>query len=340
MKAKHIVSIAIFVIILAVIIGFAQKELIPFNEQDTNQTATFYKLEPNSVDILAVGSSSVMVGFSPLRLYEKTGITSYVRCSSVQAPAITYLNVKESLKAQHPKLVVVSAYTLLLDYDYDEYEAWVRRGMDYKKLSLDKIKIAKAIADRSEWQTTSSYILPILRYHSRWNTVLEEGVDENWGNYDYMHGQYPVYKHKAIEDVSVEKMADTEKRDISEDNRMWYEKMVSLCKENDIKVLFLVTPDMRWTAGKHQAVKNAAKEMDVDFLDYNVNGITAICGLDWSRDFYDDHHVNAAGSVMLTDYLSNYIEDKYKFGPSEISKAEKGQFEKDIKQFKKDLECQ
>ena len=217
--SKQIILSLIFLAILAVCLFYAQQQLIPFNDQDTNQTATFYETEEDSVDVLTVGASSVMVSFSPLRLYENTGITSYVRCSSVQAPPVTYLNVKESLKTQKPKLVVVSAYTLLLEYDYDEYESWLRRGMDYKKLSIDKIKIAKAISDRSEWQTTSSFIFPILRYHARWKNILNgENHKEHLGEYDYMHGQFPVYKHKTIEDVSAEKMAETELAHITDDN--------------------------------------------------------------------------------------------------------------------------
>ncbi|MDD6310919.1 MAG: hypothetical protein PUB09_03155 [Firmicutes bacterium] len=336
--SKQIILSLIFLAILAVCLFYAQQQLIPFNDQDTNQTATFYETEEDSVDVLTVGASSVMVSFSPLRLYENTGITSYVRCSSVQAPPVTYLNVKESLKTQKPKLVVVSAYTLLLEYDYDEYESWLRRGMDYKKLSIDKIKIAKAISDRSEWQTTSSFIFPILRYHARWKNILNgENHKEHLGEYDYMHGQFPVYKHKTIEDVSAEKMAETELAPITDDNMYWYDKMITLCKENDIQVLLLVTPDMRWTTGKHEALQQIADKYDVQFLDFNVDDITAKCGIDWETDFYDNHHVNAPASIKVTDYLSDYIVDTYGFGPSDVSDSVKNQFEEDIVQFKKDL---
>lgn len=341
MKKESIVNIIktiAFLIVLAMIILAIQSRVIPFNEQDTNQTATFYETPEDSVDVLIAGTSSIMVGLSPLKLYEDTGITAHVRGSSVQSPHVTYLNIKEALKYQKPDVVAVSIISLLSDYNVDDKEAWMRRGMDYKKLSLDKVIVAKAIVDDSEWQTLGSYIMPIARYHTRYGAILGRGIPDTLGDYDYMHGQYAVYKQRYITDVSDENMANQTQVKLSDKSLDWYKKLAALCEENNIKLLFVAMPDMRWTTGKHNAILKLSDELGADFLDYNANDLIELCDIDTSRDFYDDHHLNAGGSVKATSYFGQYLKEKYGLEASKVSEEIDKQLNNDIERFKSDLQ--
>lgn len=148
----NVVKIIVFIIIALLIVVYSGKAIIPFNAQDTNQTKTFYKTDKNSVDILMVGTSTLMVALSPLELWKKYGFVSHVRGSSIQAPIITYLNVREAFKYQKPDLVIFSANNMFREYWYDKHEPFLRRGMDFKKLSLPKLSAARDIADKSKKQ--------------------------------------------------------------------------------------------------------------------------------------------------------------------------------------------
>lgn len=105
-----------------------------------------------------------------------------------------------------------------------------------------------------------------------------------------------------------------------------------------MKLLLVTTPDQRWTMGKHNAIAKAAKNLGADYLDYNVNGIIDECGIDWQRDFYDNHHCNAGGSLKLTDYFTDYIIDEYGLSASDASEKVQKQFERDIKHFHRVLD--
>lgn len=336
---KNLIKTLIFILILAVLVFAVQREMIPFQWQDTMQSVTFHeKTEEDSVDVLVCGTSSVMVGISPLIIYEKAQITAHVRGNSRQPPQVMYLDVKDALRSQNPEIVVCSASMLLEDFDVDREEVRVRRGMDYMPLTVDKLRVAKAITDESSWQTLSSYIMPIGRYHSRW-TEIREGLQVGDRNeYDFKHGQYAVYKVKAQKDNSEENMQDRTEVSVTESSMNWYEKTAELCRENGIELLLVTTPDQRWTMGKHEAVAAAAEKLGAGYLDYNVDGITEKCGLDWGRDFYDDHHCNAGGSVKLTNYFTDYLTDNYGLEASDVSEATQKQFEKDIEHFHEVLE--
>lgn len=335
----NIIKIIAFLTILLVLVLGVQREFIPFQFQDTIQARTFANYtEEDSVDVLIVGTSSIMVGISPLRIYQDAQITSHVRGNSRQPPQVLYLDVKDALRTQKPKLVVCSAAMVLSDFNVDEEEVRVRRGMDYLPLTIDKIKVACAVVKESEWQTLSSFIIPLTRYHSRW-TDIKEGLQRgNRDEYDFKHGQYAVYRTEPQVDNTVEKMKDKTPVEVSESSMYWYKKVSELCRENGMEFLLVTTPDQRWTMGKHNSIEQAAKSIGADYLDYNVDGIIEECGLNWQTDFYDDHHANAGGSIKQTDYLVKYMQDKYNLKASEISDSTRKRFEEDVEHFNEVLE--
>lgn len=336
-RVKKIIEIIIFLLVFLLIFGAVQDKFTPYREQDTNQANSFYDdTQANSVDVLAIGASTVLVGVSPLRMYEKSNIIAHVRANSRQSPPVLYLVAKDSLKYQKPKLMIFGARMLFQDVNFDTEEGFTRRGMDSLRLSLDKLKIAKAITDKSSWQTLSSYIFPIERYHSRWDELFHLQPAKA-GKYDYMHGQYPVYKTMPIKDDSAEYMANKEKVDVKESSLKYYKKAVELCRENNIEVLFLTAPDIKWTSGKHEAVKAVCEELGVRYMDFNDANVLEATGLDWDYDYYNDHHVNARGSLKMTDYLCEYIEKEYGIKNSKISAELRMQFDKDLSKFKKML---
>lgn len=64
------VRCTIVIIAFMMILIFLGKLFIPYYIQDTDQNRTFYETEKNTVDVLIAGSSTLLVGFSPLELWE------------------------------------------------------------------------------------------------------------------------------------------------------------------------------------------------------------------------------------------------------------------------------
>ena len=99
-------------------------------------TATFvgfYEMERDTVDVLFLGSSHAAAAFSPQELYDGYGITSYNLGSEQQNLLITYYWLKEALRYQSPKVVVLDCL-MLFSYMPSEVlnttEGFARKAID------------------------------------------------------------------------------------------------------------------------------------------------------------------------------------------------------------------
>ena len=73
----------------------------------TSKFNQFYDMDKDSVDVLFIGSSVVANAFSPQEIYDSYGIRSYNLASQQQSVFFNYYWLKEALKYQSPKVVVM-----------------------------------------------------------------------------------------------------------------------------------------------------------------------------------------------------------------------------------------
>ena len=191
--------------------------------------------------------------------------------------------------------------------------------------------VAYEIAKESDYQSLLSYIFPIIKYHSTWKSF---SLKKTPIEYDYHHGQYAVYKCKKFTTDPRSMYNDISEPTLSETSLYWYEKISELCRENDIKLLFVEMPAEDWSLGKHNVISKLSDSLGADFLDYNYGDVMELCGLSWSGDFYNGYHLNTKGSIKASAYLGNYIKQQYDLNESSISKKQKNQIEKDVQEFK------
>lgn len=321
------------IVIFAMLLVFMGKLFIPYYIQDTDQNSTFYKTEKNTVDVLIVGSSTLLVGLSPLELWEHYGIVAHIRASTVQAPPVTWLNIKEAYRYQKPKVVVMGITSLFLDYDYDANEPYLRRGLDFKKLSADKLKAVYEVVKRSGSQHMLDYIFPILRYHDRWKEFQWTDFYNLQYRHDFMHGQYPVYRVKKIDARDhVDKTVAPEKEDT--DSWLFYRDAIEYCKSQGSEVIVVNMPDERWTYGRYQTAKELTEGCGAAYIDFNLEEPLKEMGIDWEYDFYDPHHLNPVGAQKTTKYLGDYLVENYDIPQNQSGESTAEQLNKDLKKYK------
>lgn len=333
MKLKEAVRVVVFVAICLAIVVVLGRELIPDYSVTMSDDEQFYSAPENSVDVMFFGGSGILRGTSPLTLYRDKKITAQTRGSVLQAPHITYLEVKEALKTQKPKVVFISTLYLFDQYSMDGGEAKLRMALDRKKLSMDKIEAVRETVKYSEKQDLISYMLPLLRYHDRWKEPYWKEEDKS-KVYKYAKGQ--VYMLVKRPQTSLIGNADPEGQipaTVDPHSKRFYQKAIKQCKSKGVKVVLLIMPRDRWDGGKHLAVKQFADENRVDYLDMNQDNHLINSGLDFERDFYDSTHSNAFGSVKITKYLGDYLEEHYGLGPSRVSQSVTDQYERSFRRF-------
>lgn len=163
-----------------------------------------------------------------------------------------------------------------------------------------------------ERQTTLSYVFPLFRYHERWKEVNLADAEPR-----------PLMKHSIkkghvyLRDISPQAYPDgfmepTGETAVFDESALAYtEKSIALCKEKGIEVVLLHLPKMSWTYEKSQAMETFAEEQGVDYVDFDTEEIRTQVGLDPAVDYYDQGHVNLTGSVKVSEWLGNYLDETY-----------------------------
>ena len=332
MAAKPIVFLLLFISL-----GFGFTRLLtPYWGTTTIQSETFYALPGDSIDVMTVGSSSLLVSVSPLVMWESRGITSYSRCTSVQAPLITYFNVAEGLEYQTPEVVIIGTMFLFDEYDVDteENEARLRATLDTRRLSKQKLETMQAIVQKSDYQTFGEYLFPLIRHHAQWASINENTFERE---HHYTRGYLPVYKLEVLEDQRNMTPVDQPKA-VNEDSAYYYRKAIEACLEKGCDVLLLTAPRANWTYDQYLAIQQLADEYGVDYLDFNLDEVWDAAGVDVQTDFYNNTHINTYGAVKTSQYLADYLTEHYQIPDRRTDETVAASYNADYERFRTEME--
>ncbi len=301
-KKKRVVASALIFFLFCLAVLSAENKIFGYKDKEEWSTdrriSQYRELKENTIDVLIVGSSHMMSGIAAPLLWEKSGISAYNYVSRNQTVPFTYLSLKEALKTQKPKLIIFDISILINPSDYyglvyDEYHAHI--NLDTLPLSAEKIKLMSEYLPVKE---QINYYLPFLRFHTRWKEL--SGYD--FGRRNGQDGEYPIYNGFCIVKDVWEKEIVTQELpvNLSERWQAYFQKMMELCKEKGIEVLFLDIPNgqnITWEG------------MPYAYL--NGNQLEEEIGYQEKTDARDETHMNVFGAIKFTNYLNEYLKQNY-----------------------------
>ena len=302
---KVIRGIAFLIIAVMVIIQvFSVLKWKDTNGDYLSSTRQLYATEKDLMDIVFMGSSHCYCGIVPDVLWGDYGYAAFNMTISGQDKASTYYHLKELLKNQSPKIVCVELWGLT--YDKHAVEGNVHRNLMAMNLSKNAIGLIQAYADEEEQM---DYILRWPIVHTRYKELKR---------YDFVPYEYSEYGRGVELSYQIgwsafpsEAVACEEVGELTVTNKEWLENLYRVSEEEDFELVLFFAPTMVDVEQQKQvnAAKKFAEERGIDFFDFNR--LTADVGLDYSRDFIDQTHLNGYGAEKLTRYLGTYIEQKY-----------------------------
>lgn len=289
---KKIIKILCFLLGLVLVLKISSWIIHPkgnvYNSSAVeNKTKSFMLEKENSLDVIFLGDSESYANFSPLHIWKKSGITSYVMGVSAQRLCDTYELLKRSVKNQDIKLVVLETNCLYRDsstYSSDDNDYVMNKASD---------------------------IFPVLKYHSRWKEFVpgksssKHSTEER--NYKGFRLRFDTEPYTAGE-----WMHETDAtEEIAESNISYLEQIKNFCDDKGIELVLISAPSPDcWTYERHNAVQIWADDNGVDFLDLNL--MDEELGIDWMTDTRDGgNHVNYFGAEKVSDYLSIYLKENY-----------------------------
>lgn len=337
-KLKKTLKIILKVaLILFLIVSFNLLMMPKYIEtlQDGRVIPEFYR-EKIDNDVVFVGSSTVYSGVCPPTLYKEYGITSFIRATSSQTSWITYDIIRETLERSKPKLVVIDIGFMKEIDDYAE-EVSNRKAFDYMKWSAAKIEginLSKA-AEENMWD----YVIPVLRYHGRWNQLKFE-------DFKYLYYKPDVTYNGYIMDVNTSASLDNkmevfegEEQLLTPRNEEYLRKSIELCKAHGVEVLLIKVPSYqpKWGDMLEEQYNRIADEYDIEYIDYNKRENEL--NIDYLAESPDaGSHLNAYGAVRFSKVLGKDIKDLFSVPDNRVNETVSHIWNKKLERFENDFE--
>lgn len=304
---KKILCCTGLLLVTVLLLGFLQLLLQPKYMTDMREGALIgeYYRERTPHDLLFVGDCEVYECFTPPTLWEEYGITSYIRGSAQQLPWQSYYLLEEMLEHETPKAVIFNVYAL--KYGEPQNEAYNRMTLDGMRWSSSKLGAIRA--SMTEEESFLSYLLPLLRFHSRWDEVSAE-------DWQYLLGRDRVSHNGYLMQTDVlPKTSDREGVPLADytlpATAMDYlERMRLLCEEKGVQLILIKAPTNNWRYYWYDEwdaqITAYAEAHGLSY--YNFIGLDEEIGLDWSTDTYDGGaHLNVYGAEKLTSYFGEIL---------------------------------
>ena len=276
----------------------------------------FYALEKDSLDVAFVGSSQIFSNINPLLIWKEYGISSYDMTSSAQRAWISKYYIQEILKYQSPKVIVLDMMKFYDATPNDEDRN--RKALDYMRMSKEKMEAIRESIRGCPDETMISYIFPIIRYHKRWADLTSDDFGYFFKTKGfYMHGYDPRY---GVEEQPLDRFLPHENQEerLPERNRKIMENIIAVCKEKNVDLVLIRTPQKDWTWEQHCEIEVLAQTFDLTFIDYNL--LLDEIKLE-SRDYNDINHLNANGADKVSAHIGRYLKENYSFDRHNNSKS-------------------
>ena len=312
MKAgvKNGIKLSVFLLIVAGILLYLNEKFFYYDISiwsSDYRVEKYQELPEDSIDVLFLGSSNVMSAINPLQLWEETGIQSYAYATRKQTFPFSYGYLKDALKTQKPKCVVLDAYSVFV-------EKWTNQltdtdfhfGINMDSLSMaSKTDILLNYVSKTEWL---AYYFPLFKNHNYYKEWYEstDQTGEIFMGYCFADGS-EYFEDPEYTDVSAP---------MDNVDGIYLQKIIELCKEEGID-LFVVKTPVVYSDEDHQklnAVKQMCEAYEVAYYDMCTDAEE--WGYDYTCDMLNFFHSNTTGAVKVTKRLVEILSERYDFSDS------------------------
>ena len=342
-KVLNVVKPIVFLVIGVMLFSLIQQIFIPDESRKREHADRTIdglgKIAQGTVDVIFIGPSYTEYGFSPVRLYEETGICSYSLATSGQPIGVAYWLLKDALTKQKPSMIFLQAQLFEVP-DVDRSTAKWSYILDNYPLSPFKFEMAKDYETVPYGTGMMSALFPIIKYHTRWCSLTASDFDLRNGGEYYSLGEWingmVVSGYTTYE--SIDQMVDFLKQDtyitaqtngnlqrnplstqyvspqITDYAKQSFLRIKELCDENNVELVLYQIPRIiypqygggyEWTREMSNQVRELAQTYDLKFYDLQYD--TDI-GLNWITDTCDANaHLNIRGAEKVSDAIGKYL---------------------------------
>ncbi len=297
--------------LLAALLIFGLGQLL--RDRDTT-LSSLYSEPDDTVDVFIVGSSHVNSGFMPAVLWKEYGISAHNVFSWSQPMWISYYFIEEALRTQSPQVIVLDLYGMMYGNSTEQPKAIDE--VNYKNsfqidTDLTFLRMIQTVKTCGIDLRNPIDFLNIVRYHTRWKYLDRTAwTYDPHRDPDYLKGYGPQFDVFPC-DVPASS-GSIQAREPYDTAVLWLDKIVGLCKEHGIELVFTMTP-YTYQASELEIfrwLEQYATERDIPFLNY-ADGDGARIGFDYTSQMSDSGHLNYHGAFLITRDLGAFLQDNF-----------------------------
>ncbi len=237
----------------------------------------------DTIDLLNLGDSLSVTGFTPMELWKERGYTSFNIGADGIHMSEAYYALVEACSRQHPKYALLESLTLIRYNPRDDRQMVLSQPL--------------------------YHTFDLLKYHSHWKRMIEgPGVM-------IYHRGYVVNGKSRPYEGDPNYLTDREIGDVHEDrvpdlNRYYFRRMHEFCADRDITLVIYSMPSPKdYSLRRVNVMEAFAREEGVPYVD--LNRYVEDMGIDWSRDTSDrGDHLNVYGASKATVCLADRVLDQ------------------------------
>lgn len=310
-----VLAYSLGVFLLNLLIGWGLKSMGPKyaeSEYGYIKWQDYKAIDAGELDLLFLGSSHFLSGINPAVFDSITGSNSFNIAGVGLRPGSGYIALKEVLSQHKPKVVVLdifhrtfigSSFNHLYNFGY----------VDLEGQKLDFFKSELALDEQVR------VLLPTYTYRSHFpGARILFGIKKkmkNWKELTYK-GYVPHQNTITAEELAKNEFKNYlfKPKAISEKNIEYLEKMVKLCEEQGIQMIWTTTPlpvtcleDIRNKEAIDEYFNTLASKYQVPYINYNDLEVRAPISLKDLEDYNDDDHLNVLGAQKMCADLATRI---------------------------------
>ena len=327
-KLKKIITALVLLALSIGILWFVQRLLVKkyqYGVIEGSFTEEYYK-EKVPHDVLIFGDCDAYENFSPIKMYEEYGISAYIRGSGEQYIWQSYYLLRDSLRTDNPKVVVLSIHTMQNE-PKNRREEYNRMTLDGMRWSKDKVDAINASMRPEE--TFLSYVFPVLRYHDRWSDLSKTDFEHIFSKDIISHNGYYMRCDVNPQGILPKPMPRISYK--FDDYSMYYlDQIRLLCEEKGITLLLVRAPiEYGWHKQWDKNVEDYAAQYGLTYI--NFNDYSKEMGLDMTKDTYDrGQHLNIYGAEKVSVFFGKYLMENYDLTDYRTVPEVAKEYEKDI----------
>lgn len=267
----------------------------------------FFKEKKNSLDVLFIGDSNFYRGIMPTEIWKTSGITSYVIAIPSQGSWQAYYQLKQALLYQKPKVIVFEINQLT----QTKPEKVDRDQRMLDSMMADPVRLEAVNDPINDMSADYQFSMVADTLRVQMNSLT--GKTETVGSPSSYKGYIMTTSIKPYNRVKNYMQVNQNDFVIQKGSRDYFDKIVHLCRENDISIVLTKLPSVRECSTiAHNSAERFAQQYDIPYFDFTTD--IKDNPVDMEHDTSDEGgHMNVFGAEKCSRAIASFLKERYTF---------------------------